>query len=349
MLVLWHRRNNLHRAGQESSVYKSISFTMDFKTNQDKIIHILGMVVSPIIILVGTIGNTLVIVVLSRKRMRTMRSAIFFISLAIADLMVLNIGLMRNVIRVFTGCEIRHLSEPGCKAHIFLVYFSRHFSSWILVAVAMERFLSVYFPFQMKRLCRQRHSVVTLIVITLCLVGVNAHFFWTFGASFHIGVGKTNWTWSPCTYKLNYISFHSKIWPWIEACTHTYVPFVLMLLCNILIINRLVQVRLRRRKTGSIMTNDRIASMTAMLLTATFTFLVLTTPSTLIHSGQFLWWKEDANDPNFYLIFAIAQHIAYLNSAINFFLYFVTSSQFRKELITLFKCKFTQNRVTSTE
>ena len=202
--------------------------------DREKIKNTLWVIVSPIILGVGTTGNVLIIVVLTRKRMRMMASAMTLIILAVSDLMVLHLGLLRRLINVLADVDIRDFSQAVCKTHVFLVYFCRHFSAWLLVAVAVERFISVWFPFRANQICSKRNVAVAVAAIAIGLVGINSHYFWTFGGTYVISFTKR--TWRKCTYKTDHKIFNNKVWPWIEACTHTYLPFILMLCFNVLII-----------------------------------------------------------------------------------------------------------------
>ena len=116
----------------------------DFQpSSQDVVAHYIWKISSPIVMTLGTIGNTLAIVVLSKTNMRRMPPSLFLIVLAVSDLLMLYIGLLRHCIREYTGVDIRDFTLTGCKVHVFFVYFIKHLSAWVLVAVALERFISV--------------------------------------------------------------------------------------------------------------------------------------------------------------------------------------------------------------
>ena len=119
-----------------------------------------------------------------------------------------------------------------------------------------------------------------------------------------------------------------------------------MLKCNILIIVRVLKTRIeKKRGMYSVNSNNRtkISAMTAMLLTVTFTFIVLTTPVAVNLAGQFLWWKETItasleNYAKFKVFWAVANLLMYMNNAINFVLYVLIGPRFRKEFCNIFMC-----------
>ena len=321
------------------------------ETPQEEAAHTIWKISSPIVMTLGTIGNTLAIVVLSKKKMRRMPSSLFLIVLAVSDVLMLYIGLLRHCIRVFNEVDIRELTLTGCKVHVFLVFFIKHFSAWLLVAVALERFISVWFPFGAKTICTHRNAALGVCAIAVALVGINLHFFWTFAKRI-VPITNSNKTRRyACNHRQKFDDFFNEIWPGLEASIFTYIPFTIMLVCNTLIIFRLARARLQRKRHGATSHGShhsiRMTTMTGMLLAATFTFLILNTPVSLYLSGQSTFWKEERRrNQNFKIFWVITQQLMYLNNAINFLLYFISSRQFRQELKTLFDtCRVNRTHV----
>ena len=338
----------------DSNRFLSQNIGVPFKTfdkGENIIVYYILVVCSPILIVFGTIGNAIVITVLSRRRMRQATSSFFLILLAVVDLMVLNLGLMRDFIRALTDLDIRKFSQVGCKVHIFLVYFCRHFSAWILVAVAVERFISVWFPFNAKAICTHRNGTIALSIIAVVLTTINSHFFWTFSDDSVFCPTLNETVHYYCVHKEEFEHFFLKVWPWLEASLNTYGPFTMMLLCNTLIIGRIVHAHLERKRqqvtVANIASVARMTTMTAMLLAATFTFLILTTPASLYMIGQSSWWENDHRyNPKFEIFWAIAQQLSYMNNAINFIIYFISGPIFRNELIIMCRGLCTRTHVS---
>ena len=255
--------------------------------------HYVWVIWSPITIVIGTIGNILAIVVLSRKEMRKSTTSMYLNILAVSDIFVLYLGLLRNFIHKIYDVDVRDHSEPVCKLHIFLVYFTSHFSHWVLVAVAVERFIAVWFPFKAKILCTRRNGLFALLLLAAILLAADGHFLLTHGVRII--------TYKNITYRYgceinnpDYEHFDEFIWPWIDAFFYSYGPFVLMLMFNIMIIVRLLRRPLLQKSRAISNTNaSKMNTMTAMLLTVTLTFLLLTAPITLYLSGQYSWWKKE--------------------------------------------------------
>ena len=339
-------------ASLESSVYlEDFQSFKRFKVPQEEVANTIWKISSPIVMTLGTIGNTLAIVVLSKKKMRRMPSSLFLIVLAVSDLLMLYLGLLRRCIQQFNGIDIRHFTQAGCKVHVFLVYFINHLSAWLLVAVALERFISVWFPFRAKTICTHRNAALGICAIAVALVGINLHFFWTYGERI-VHIADSNRTLrNACHHREPFDTFLKEIWPGLETSVCTYIPFTIMLVCNTLIIFRLARARMQRKRLGATSHGShdsiRMTTMTGMLLAATFTFLILNTPVSLYLSGQSTFWKEERKrNQNFKIFSVITQQLMYLNYAINFFLYFISSPRFRQELKKLFDaCRFNRTQI----
>ena len=304
---------------------------------------------SPILLVFGTVGNTLSIITFSRKELRKNTSALYFIVLAIADLLSLYLGLLRYYIRELIFIDIREKNEVVCKVHVFLVGFIRHFSAWILVTVTIERFIAVWYPFKAKTICTMRNGAIALAVLGVLVFSANAHSLWTMEF-----VPEFNTTDSFQCRKGRYKGikfFNLNIWPWIDSFLASYCPFAIMLVFNILIIIRLTQSHWYRKqglRTRS-HSNVKMTSMTAMLLVVTFAFFMLTTPATVYFIGQYTWWKEEKlkYPERFEVFWAATNILKYLNSAINFPLYCICGPKFRRELTEMFTNRACRNRVSS--
>ena len=99
----------------------------------------------PMLLLFGTFTNILSLLVLSRKRMRKHSTYVYLAILSVIDLLAIWLGIMRDYLAHGYGIYIK--SMWLCKVHSFLFYFSLDFSSWILVAVSVDRFIAITFVF----------------------------------------------------------------------------------------------------------------------------------------------------------------------------------------------------------
>ncbi|XP_052778100.1 probable G-protein coupled receptor 139 [Mya arenaria] len=302
--------------------------------------------IPPILLTFGTLGNLLVILVLSRKRSRYSSTATYLVALAVSDLLVLYSGLLRQWIIYKFDIDVRELSIAGCKINIFLVYFSTQCSSWLLVAVTCERFIGVWLPHRVKQGCTQKTALLFVSIIVVCLMALNAHWFY--------GMGKYTIVYNNRTYVFlcdsifdDYYDFLGLTWPWIDLSVFCLVPFTILLIGNVSIIIRVMISKYKTRVqiapsnlTSKRKADDKTSQLTAMLLTLNAVFFVCATPISIYLLGQRFWIKNIETYEDLAVMrlwWAVVNCFMYLNNTLNFVLYFLSGSRFRDEVKALFR------------
>ena len=346
----------------------------DFTAN--KIGHFIWVYVSPLLLLVGVVGNTLSVLVLLRKALRSSTTMFYLIFLSVGDILTLYTGLLRYWISNAFDIDVRNISDTGCKIHTFLVYLSLDFTVWVLVSVTVDRCLSVSMPFRTKRICTIWRSKLIVIFIVFVLSLKNMHFLWNLELSYL----RTE----TCNGKSESIrQFYRFVWPWIDFSTFCLIPFSIMIFCNIKIIYHMVisqrkvkahqnlygnspatptgdtceltetdergtghHVLQTRNNRNTVSTQKRkqpgaIPRVTATLLTVNFVFLVTTTPIQVFLIGQHYWFQDKT--PRQVALhniwWAIVNILQYSNNCVHFFLYCLTSPRFRYALKCMFRRK----------
>lgn len=300
---------------------------------------------SPILLIFGTFGNVLTIIVLSKRRSRGSSTAVYLCGLAISDIIALNTGLLRQWLNYLIDVDIRAFSEPMCKIHVFLVYLGTQCSSWLLVAVTCERFIGVWLPHWVKHGCTKKTSLLIIGIIVGFLSVLNVH--WLYGFSqFTVPDGNETYIYVCRAMTEDYYTFLSDIWPWIDLCVFCAVPFTILLLGNISIILKVFWSRRKTRKqvvpTSSFRgtkTDDRTSQLTVMLLLLNVVFFVNIAPISIFLAGESSWLKtikSEHEEAVFFLWWAVVNMFMYLNHAVNFVLYFLSGSRFRAGVKSLF-------------
>ncbi|CAH1796412.1 unnamed protein product [Owenia fusiformis] len=295
----------------------------------------LWIYISPVLIILGTIGNGLTILLLQRKKMRSSSWSQYLTALAVADLTVLYTGLLGEWIRNLThnNVDVQTLSNPGCKMYLFMMYASIHSSAWILVAVTLDRVIFVYFPIRAKYLCTVRMAKYCLLGMLVAIVALNVHFFWTFHLKHYGGLlGST------CYAKEDYYDFWLDTWPMLDSFVASYFPFLIMLISNILIIGRLLYARHQRiAMTGATQNSTSMTQVTVMLLTVNFVFLFCTAPIVLLLqvfiNDNATGAVNESSDAQLSLARAALTLLQYTNNSTNFICYCISGPRFRKELV----------------
>ena len=287
------------------------------------------MVLSPPVILLGTIGNVLSIIVCSRKKMQQYSFSVCLIVLSVVDTCVLHVGLIRWWLLTTFDIEIRALSSSVCKGQLFLLYFVADISFWTLCVVTGQRFVSVWFPTRANRLCTKRSSLISEAVVLILAIVKDGHFLLT-----HWSSGKTHLTTFGGCFPVDedYKAFLATSWQIIDYVFAALVPFVIIAVCNGMIVYKILHNR-HKVKPGN-ETNDaqarKLNSMNIMLTVNSFVFMILVMPLYITVISLYLISeerKELTED-----VFGVVLFIWYCNSAVNFFMYCLGGPMFRHEL-----------------
>ena len=301
------------------------------------------MHVPPVLLLLGTFGNIFSFIILA-KNMFKVSTYSYLAVLAIMDMLVLYIGLLRLWLSNFS-LDILLLSDSMCKVVNFLAFVSSDTSVWLIIAVTVERFIAVNFPLRAPRMCNARRARYVIFCVVSAFFATNAHIMWTVELRHDTINGKT----IVCDAADGFEILVQDVWPWVDAALYSFVPFVTITILNCLIIYQVLKARKRRTKlqhaqacSSSVgllcqsqakKTNESSKKLTCMLLAVSFTFLLTTLPmNTFTIVSAFMddqFKKEYIIELN--LARTVVELLMYINHSINFYLYCATGRKFRKQ------------------
>ena len=295
----------------------------------------------PIVLLCfGSIGNVMTIAVLLRQNLRSCASTMYLLALAVTDLMVLYFGLLRQYLIKTNKRDIRN--DMGCGFHMWLVYTSIGYSSWILVALTMERVISIKFPvFVRNRTSSRKSAMIVLLILFAVIASLNSHliFNWTVVKYSGIAVSTNSSAYVElCTPSTDTSDYYEDIWPWLDLCVVSVIPFLLLAVGNCFTgHNLIIRARSKRKRTseGSVQSgqshNNR--SPTKLLVLLSVVFFISTLPASIyLVVVSFYQDIDRETSQHFALWWAITSAFMYTNNAINFILYCVSGRNFRREL-----------------
>ncbi|XP_064641502.1 FMRFamide receptor-like [Lineus longissimus] len=311
----------------------------------------LRLIVPPILIVIGTIGNILSCIILLRRQMARISTYVYLGALAIVDTFVLYMGLFRIWLGEVADFNIMGKHDAICKIFMLLGYTASDFSVWIIVAVTVERYIAVCFPLQANVMCNTKRALFVILAILAVILTINLHFLWTVKVVEFKEFGEHV---KKCTGGERYQDF-IRIWPWVDAFIYSFLPFILIMSLNFLIIR---QVFLAHRDREQFLSNDsqrRTTSqdtgykITVMLLSISFTFLLTTLPMVIcMIIGAILQSDTDLKViAQISLASTITEYLMYINHSMNFFLYCATGQKFRQQLSRLACWKTEMNQYRS--
>ena len=212
----------------------------------------------------------------------------------------------------------------------------------------MERTLLVFWPLKAKTITARKHAFVVISLVCFFCSIVYIHYFWSYGRKYAT-INDQQVLIASCSVNAqgDVLSYYmSNIRPLQDLFIRSAIPFCLLLICNVLIIARLA--RQHKTKKEKMRSQDeesnkrkdaQMRSITAMLLTVSFTHLICISPMQIMYvvdkSDPFGWTITKQWQAVVALRWGLAAAVYYLNHAINCILYIVSSSEFRKDLIQL--------------
>ena len=323
-----------HFVTMQSTVLNTTKYestTVAYRTPlSDEMIEFLQLYFAPILLLIGTSGNILSFVVFSRPVLKHSPTSFYFRVLAVADNLSLNVGLWPKWMWDAFGILIYPVTDMSCRIQIYLGYTLPDCAVWVLVIMTVERMASVKWPHHGHIFTRRRLWMSVFITIFVLAV-VNIPTFWI------VTENDGDMSMYPC--KAAHLVLAYQIWPWFDLSIYSFLPFVIMISCSIVIIKTVYNRRktLLQRGCRNGYKESKVITMTATLLTVTFVFLLLTAPFAIY--AITIQEIHGIVNIDYDLFYVFARSLRYVNHAVNFFLYCLSGRHFRRELIYLLRIR----------
>lgn len=281
---------------------------------------------SPVLLLLGTVGNVWIAFVVTRFGLRKSPTAALILALAVMDTLALWVGLGRHFTLYSTGIDLRKIAPAACKIQRFLLYFAMDASSTILTAICADRFFAIWLPHQRKVFTLNRARLV-VVGLTLASVFFNLHIFWTRGEFVAYNSKKNRTETEVCGYpKPQYKAYWDTYQGWVALAYFCLIPFAAMTVLNSLVVFKM---RAQRLLLASARARDDFR-LTVMLLSTSLIFLCITAPASIYNTVEATF--DQATKTRLKVVDAYSTMLQYLNHAINFYLYILTGRGFRRDV-----------------
>lgn len=330
------------------------------KSMTETVFWYLHLYLTPVIIVVGFVGNGLSFVVFVKTRLRHLSSSVYLAALCVADTLFLIqlLALWLIYVRVF----IYH-KEGFCQLFVYISYVSSFLSVWFVVSFTVERYIVCIYPLRKQSICSVWRARAVVIAITFFAAIAYNFGAWTSGTVPH-QKGRM------CI-PLNKFRSIIFILNNVDTFVTLIVPSILIIFMNFRIVLKLSKLSSERSKllghdedeSGSFYSRKSTISVTTfngglvqqqkamihksqlkitkMLVSVSSIFVVLNLPSHMIRVyialvDLFTDYKYDPPE-NIALTQQAFYYIYYTNFAVNFFLYSLCGQNFRiavKELFT---------------
>ncbi|CAF1166119.1 unnamed protein product [Didymodactylos carnosus] len=279
---------------------------------------------NPILIIIGIPTHALSMIIFLRKRMCRYPVSVFMATLSLTNILILAGPVTMQWLnhKVFIGFVVTG-SRFLCAFHVYIDLVGSSINSWLILVIALERYLSVSKPFLIRQSFNRRQAwyIVLIIVIVALLAPLGLVIF--------------------ASQVSNCLLFYSKTYQIIGSIQIFFIyvlPSILILILSIITVFKL-RSRIRNRLSRRI-------HISVMLIAVSFSFITFTLPFQIcwywLFSTSFGIVDLKLNIINIAFRY-LALTIRNLNYTLNFFLYSLTSIVFLKEAFTIAHCNYFLN------
>ena len=189
----------------------------------------------------------------------------------------------------------------------------------LLVLMSLEKCFAVYFPLKSKTVCTVKTAKWATGIIGIILAGYDSVYFFVYKSL------NVQSSYSCVIVGINWVNLRA-----VDSALYSFGPFTIMFISNFAIVFKFMRAKCQINSTES--TNQALVKVatrgTAMVVTVSVTFLVLTAP-TGVHNAIRRWYGLATVHPEYRAFMNLAQ---YLNHSINGILYCIVGSKFREEI-----------------
>lgn len=211
-------------------MYESGHHTL-FDATEFQVQATIVLYIYPVFLLFGSLGNISGIILMKNFANNVWSTCLYLVFLLTLDLFILYVECGNDWYFYMTGeylsSQILLASDAICKVYMFLYSFFLHMMSWIVVALSVETMIAVRYPHHLYHMCTRERAQAILLLLTVLLLSVNLHFFWTFGIA--VPSDETLITKPTCLY-INELSnnFRDIVWPSVEFVIRDLIPLIII-------------------------------------------------------------------------------------------------------------------------
>ena len=301
---------------------------------QFEVYNAVFLYVPPFLLVLGTLGNVLAIVVLLSREMRKSGINLILTVMAMADICLLYTSELRIwILFISKGTvDMRALNLHTCQFHMFFTFFSVHLSSMSLALVTIVRVISVCVPLKARDWCSRGKIIKAMIALLILLGGIDIPTFFT------VSFEQTNL--ANIDHKCFYRDQVQDNYYILITAFISYVPFTIIFFGNVIIIYKLMSAgRKRASKMPHVNASSVKTNTSAMLIAISLFFFITNLPYSVWANGRNKHWPMTSADQelrvNSMLSYAILYQMSVLNNSCNFLLYCTFGQAFRNAFVAV--------------
>lgn len=292
----------------------------------EEISHYIYAIVFPIIFILGLFGNALSSLLFSITKLNQTTCGIYFLVLAIADSVAL-IGGLHHCLTI--GYHVPVPNATYCRVRNFFLYTAMDVASWMVVAISVDRCLKVKYPISARTYATRRLAIIVSVVVNIVSILKNFHLATVYIGNFNEDAADNC---DPNPNYPSYVFFFKNIWPWLDLVTYALFPFIIVAICNGIIIYDQYKRRMVQRQ------REIDVSLITLLLISSLSLIFGNLPITII-SVIYPYVSLSYDNNEIYdvvaFLFDLCRLPSYASLGLNFYLYYYKSILFRQQTIYL--------------
>ena len=207
------------------------------------------------------------------------------------------------------------------------------YSNYILVFWTLERVIAVQFPLQASTWCTVKRTAIFVIATGVFSFAVNV--------AWPISIVSQSVR-SSCRPSIDMMEFLMKVWPKVDASLFIFIPLIIIVLSNILIITRLQQSTKRHQQMTS--SNEAREKREREQRNTTITLICVCIAFVLLHMPIAIYncailSRTDSGNQEIIAKWEFVNYfgmvLAEAQNSMNFYLYFLTGRRYREVTFSL--------------
>ena len=320
---------------EEPDTYYTISFDQYWYCSKQYHLHdVIKTWAPPVMIVSGSVGNALAFVVLSRSNIRQWSICVYLAIFALCNTLVLYVGCGLDWVAHITETPyVANRADWICRLWQFIFNVIIYTSGWLVVAMMIDRFVTVCVPAKARVVCTVFIAKVVCILIVVFLVVISIHAMWTYEL-----------TENGCYIDPEQRDFQYITWPYISAILYSYMPLAsTAIMATIVFVYSLTC----HRAESELTTQDaHQVVFTRVALIVAFCYIVMSLPTVIInfidyHQPRYPDYQKLAK---LYLAKTMGQTVACFSHSISYIIYFTTVPLFRSEFVSIINRLFSRRQ-----
>ena len=255
-------------------------------------------------------------------------SSVILSALSVADTLTLGIGPTPVYLQRGYNITVSNYLII-CKLHRYLRLVSGYYANWLVIVFTIFRVIAVYLPHKANVYCTRRKAFIAMGVTLFvsCVVNIDSILHVQYSQN---SKGK----------KCSRVKYYKVYTQWVMLVIMSIVPFVVLVIGNIMIIFKIVTYSIKRKRMSNDVNSKDSQSMTAMLISISVLFLVTQVPAIVITI-----FKQNVDLGNvtkeyihgFAVTETVFRLLKWSNHGMNFVCYCISGERFRQELFAMVK------------